>query len=340
MRTKSCLDEAAIQAYADGELAAATHAEAARHLAACAACAAALDEARAELSFFASAFAPDADLSIPTERLRASIDEAVAALPAPRVEPSGGNGWSFGALFGWLASPFSFAPRPAGAFAGLVALVALAVVFGLFYFNRPGTEMADVNAPGDQQAAVAKEGGPEAQKGAAGGETKDESGKGSEQAQPDANNTTPAPKVRNSAPRQQQRQAPRPLRDVIDERGGQVAALGPGEVRTTDERTVPVVGTGEAGNKFVPGEETYVRAVASLEKMIEVGGDRALRPNVRADYERNLAVVDRAIKETRRAALRNPKDQDASAYLFSSYQTKIDMMRSVADQAQVATLGH
>lgn len=335
MRTKGCLDEAAIQAYADGELAPEAHSSAARHLAECDACAAALDEAQAELSFFAAAFAPAAELSVPTERLRASIDDALAALNPPRVETSSASAWSVGTLFSRLAASFSLTPRYAGAFAGLAALAALALLFGLVFMNRPGREMADANAPSAEQTAAVESGEPEesdaTKKEKAGGETT----KGGEQPQPEGDAAPqPAPKVRQNV-QPKRHSAPRPLRDVLTERDGQVA-----EARTTTERTVPVTDGVVAATRFVPGEETYVRAVASLKKMIDLGGDRALRPSVRADYERNLAVVNRAIEDTRRAALRNPKDQDAAAYLFSSYQTKIDIMRSVAEQAQVATLGH
>ncbi|HEX5706428.1 MAG TPA: zf-HC2 domain-containing protein [Pyrinomonadaceae bacterium] len=339
MRTKGCLDEAAIQAYLDGELAAEAHATAARHLAACDECATALDAAQGELSFFATAFAPDAEVNVPTERLRASLDDALAALRPARVEPAKGNGRSFGALLGWLASPFALAPRHAGAFAGLAALVALALVFGLVYKNRLDTATALV---GSNYGNVVEHltgtafYGHLSRNDETKDKTTDETGNGSEQRQPDADeneNATPAPKIQQNAPRQQRR-TPRVLKDVLEARTTEVA-----EAKTNVETTVPVASNGEVRNRFVPGEENYVRAVASLQKMIEVGGDRALRPSVRADYERNLAVINRAIEDTRRAALRNPKDSDAAAYLFSSYQTKIDMMRSVADQAQVATLG-
>ncbi len=50
-------------------------------------------------------------------------------------------------------------------------------------------------------------------------------------------------------------------------------------------------------------------------------------------------MLYKAIEETRRVARRNPKDRDAVEYLMSSYQSKVELFTTVADQAQVAALG-
>lgn len=343
MITRGCLDEAAIQAYLDGELAPEAMTAAARHTAACDRCASALDEAQGELGFFAAAFGAEDDLSVPTERLRARIEDAVAALrPAgavPLKSERQGLGALVASLAGWMASPFTLAPRHAGAFAGLAALVALALIFGLVYMRRADdTLTARVGSGGDvavvqRQQQGADEGRKEAE------QQKEQTEKGSDK-QPQTDEKTRAPRNETNAPRPQ-RKAPRGVIDSPTSRGMEVAGL---ERRTPPASAEPAPPAREEGaaavqQQYLPGEANYLRTVASLEKMIEVGGDRALRPNMRADYERSLAVVDKAIEQTRRAALRNPKDQDAAAYLFSSYQTKIDLMRSLADQAQVATLG-
>ena len=91
--------------------------------------------------------------------------------------------------------------------------------------------------------------------------------------------------------------------------------------------------------EILPGEKDYQTAIASLEKTIKLGGDAALRPAVRVDYERNLAILDNAITQTRQAAVKNPKDRDAVGFLMSAYQSKVELLTKVADQAQVAALG-
>jgi hypothetical protein len=60
---------------------------------------------------------------------------------------------------------------------------------------------------------------------------------------------------------------------------------------------------------------------------------------VRAAYERNLALLDSAISRTREVAAQNPKDKDAVGFLMSAYQSKVELLTRVADQAQVAALG-
>ena len=89
----------------------------------------------------------------------------------------------------------------------------------------------------------------------------------------------------------------------------------------------------------LPGEEEYRTAIASLEKTIKLGGDESLRPALRADYERNLALIDSAITQTRQVAAQNPKDKDAVGFLMSAYQSKVELLTRVADQAQVSALG-
>ena len=91
--------------------------------------------------------------------------------------------------------------------------------------------------------------------------------------------------------------------------------------------------------EVLPGEQEYRTAIASLEKTIKLGGDESLRPALRADYERNIALLDSAIEQTRRVAARNPKDKDAVGFLMATYQSKVELLTRVADEAQVAALG-
>jgi hypothetical protein len=56
-----------------------------------------------------------------------------------------------------------------------------------------------------------------------------------------------------------------------------------------------------------------------------------MRPALQAEYERNLALVDRAIAATRSAAKRNPNDPDAAEFMFSAYQSKVDLLNTIAD---------
>lgn len=85
----------------------------------------------------------------------------------------------------------------------------------------------------------------------------------------------------------------------------------------------------------LPGEKSYLQAIASLEKAIDAQEDLNMRPTLRAEYERNLAVVDKAIDETKKQVRQNPKDAGAAQLLFASYQSKIDLLNAVSNQNQL-----
>jgi hypothetical protein len=85
----------------------------------------------------------------------------------------------------------------------------------------------------------------------------------------------------------------------------------------------------------LPGEAGYLNAIASLSGAVKQGST-TLKPTVVAEYERNLAIVDNAIKETRQTARQNPQDKDAVAFLYASYQSKVDLLNAVADQSLIA----
>ena len=82
--------------------------------------------------------------------------------------------------------------------------------------------------------------------------------------------------------------------------------------------------------KLLPGEKSYLRTIAALDSTIKAS-DRPMRPALRAEYERNLALVDRALAAARAAAKNNPEDPDAAEFVFTAYQSKVDLLNTVAD---------
>ena len=83
--------------------------------------------------------------------------------------------------------------------------------------------------------------------------------------------------------------------------------------------------------KLLPGERSYLTTIASLDTTIKSESDAPMRPALQAEYERNLALVDRAIAATRSAAKKNPNDPDAAEFMFAAYQSKVDLLNQVAD---------
>ncbi|HJQ34208.1 MAG TPA: zf-HC2 domain-containing protein [Pyrinomonadaceae bacterium] len=298
---KKCLDEAIIQAYIDGELPQEQAAATAAHIAACDACAASLAEAENESAVFSMAFAPDESVNVPTEALRARIGAAVAQLESSAESNSvRQRGTLFGGFFASLSALFTFTPQSAAAFAGVVALV----VIGFIYFSSQKSQQP--TNPTREVAQVNPT--PEAPSKAT--------------ATPDvpAPVSTPEEKTTAAVP-------------VKFERNN---ARRPSFRSVESKRTAAPATPKEEG---LPGEKDYQTAIASLEKTIKLGGDETLRPSVRVEYERNLALIDSAIAQTRQVAAQNPKDKDAVGFLMSAYQSKVDLLTKVADQAQVAALG-
>jgi hypothetical protein len=101
-----------------------------------------------------------------------------------------------------------------------------------------------------------------------------------------------------------------------------------------DKRKPPIRRHGPP--KPLPGENTYLEAIASLQNAVQAQGDLNLRPALRVEYERNLAMIDRAIQSTRKQARQYPKDEGATQLLYASYQSKIDLLSAVSNQAQLS----
>ena len=303
--TRRCLDEGLLQAYLDGELSQEQTREAAAHVAACESCAAALAEAEGESAFFATAFAPDDSVRVPSEVLRSRISAAVAQFEAG-TETSRTPGRGFGGFLATLSALFPSTPQSAAAFASLLAVVALAVIY-FAVLRQPG-KPSDVNQ--DRIAKVEK--------------------------------TTPpvATRIENGQDEVQPDKPANPVEGISQPTDGvkiiPVSARRPAGRRAFERNPT---GLQPKAPELLPGEKEYQTAIASLEKTIKLGGDATLRPAVRMKYERDLALLDSAITETRRVAAENPKDKDAVGFLMSVYQSKVELLTKVADQAQVAALG-
>ncbi len=91
--------------------------------------------------------------------------------------------------------------------------------------------------------------------------------------------------------------------------------------------------------KLIPGERTYLQTIAKLDSTIK-SNKKSMRPALQVEYERNLAVVDRAIAATRSAAKSNPNDPDAADFMFSAYQSKVDLLNTIADARVGGGRGH
>lgn len=90
-----------------------------------------------------------------------------------------------------------------------------------------------------------------------------------------------------------------------------------------------------SASAYMPGEESYVKTIASLMRTVDEKKDNVLRPSQRIAYERDMAVVDDAIAKMKNEVKRNPKNESARRVLYSSYQNKIALLNSVSQKEEL-----
>lgn len=83
------------------------------------------------------------------------------------------------------------------------------------------------------------------------------------------------------------------------------------------------------------GEESYVRTIANLKESVDSKKDLLMDPSTRVAFERDVAVVNDAIDRMKEVVRREPKNQAAKQVLYSSYQNKIDLLRSVVEREEL-----
>ncbi len=102
---------------------------------------------------------------------------------------------------------------------------------------------------------------------------------------------------------------------------------------------VPAKASADRGNSdgYMPGEESYVRTIASLSRSVADQKNDTIKGSERMSFERDLAVVNDAIVQMRSEVKKNPRNESAKQVLYSSYQNKIDLLNSVAQKEELVT---
>ena len=303
---RECLDEAILQSYFDGELSGQHLEGVTSHLAACNTCAVTAREIEAETSLLAAAFAPEFEAAVPTEQLRRRIDAAIAGLQTQGLAVNESSAFSLRAWLQSLVAPLSFTPQRAFGYAGLVLVLGFAAILGITQW-RTATPVVDEVAATDTSRPT---------KGNLSG--------------------SPAPVDVQPAPGDAQTVAIGPVAP-----SGAVATSSSRNAvvkRRTANSAAPASGSvaNNASNrpdekvKLLPGERSYLQTIAKLDSTIHAN-DRPMRPALQAEYQRNLALVDRALAATRDAAKKNPNDPDAAEFMMAAYQNKVNLLNAVAE---------
>ncbi len=86
---------------------------------------------------------------------------------------------------------------------------------------------------------------------------------------------------------------------------------------------------------YIPGEESYLSTISELKRNYDSQKDTVLTPSGRVAIERDMAVVEHAIKEMQKIVRKNPNNQAARQVLYASYQDKIDLLSSVSQREEM-----
>jgi anti-sigma factor RsiW len=305
---RECVDEGLLQSYFDGELSSEMMERVATHIASCQECSAAQGEIETESAMLAATFAPELSLSVPTGRLRLRLDAAIADLEIQQRSSAEHKGSRLRNWFSSLSAPFSFVPQHAVGFASLIVVATLGIVLA-FILMRP-EQATTLNVAENVKPTVLPS-----------------------VAVPEQKQTATAQSAEEITPTMVKVSAPRGR--AVNNARVRKPNMGRSEQRVEPQ---PQFAESAAMASLMPGERNYLKAIASLDTAIKSGGDNSMRPTLRAEYERNLQVVDEAIAQTRAVAQRNPNDKDAAEFLLSAYQSKVELMNTVAEQAQLSSV--
>jgi len=86
------------------------------------------------------------------------------------------------------------------------------------------------------------------------------------------------------------------------------------------------VGTPQPEAESVPAEQHYEQAIAGLQQLADAQNG-ALDPETRAVLTKNLAVIDRAINESRAALAQEPASTLAQESLLEALETKVALLQ-------------
>lgn len=305
---EDCLTEGTIQAFLDGELDAAARDGVSRHLALCDDCLLCLSDAEEEVSVAFAALEQEFDTLVPTHRLWTKINATL------EEEKRSRSVWQ--RVLAGVSNLGLSAPSVA-AFASLVIVGGL---FAVLYVSRPLPGVPGVPAvdavPGALEIAQSRL--PVAAAPAVGQADEDtpavvvsgeEENTGQTVRQPESvRRQSPAGYVINARyePKTEARQPKSPARPR--------------------EFVTPV---------YLPGEDSYVKTIATLKDTVDTQKDFTLTPSERFAFEKDMAVINDAIDKMKQEVKTNPDNKTARRLLLASYQNKVDLLNSVSQKSEL-----
>lgn len=325
MNKENCYDIGTIQAFTDGELASDLQENVIGHVALCDSCATVLAGMEEESAFAFSVLDEELNVLVPTERLRTKVFATI------NESKDKSSWWQKVIASLGLAEGFSFRSPSFVAFASVVLFVSVvAIGVNLFKTNNSDDFIASSKKIGKIEAAKVVTTETEA---------------------PDEKDIAPMA-VSSDDEKQQQVEIEKPVyrpqgtnKIRVVKTGGFRKDKGNRSVRSNKDPKKP---KGEVTNKpeietatapppspNLSGEDSYLQTIATLSRTVDRNKDITLRPTERVSFEKDMAMVDDAIKKMKKEVRKNPKNQAAREVLRSSYKNKIDLLNSVAERSEL-----
>jgi hypothetical protein len=302
---EKCYDIGTIQAFLDGELSHDLTQKVTRHIALCDDCAASFAEAEEETAFAFSALEREFDTLVPTHRLWTKINDSIVE------EKSHSSVWQR-----FLDSVSILLSNPS-----MTVAAGVLIVFGIF-----AVSLITQNDPADGTVASIEN---QAPSGIAAPFDSVNS-----HARNDVNDSFNSPGLTTAsgdAPKVYAAAKRDDFRRNSSVRNLAVNAKHTRKIQPKVEDRRLAAETFE----YLPGEESYLKTIASLSQTVENQKDSVLRPSMRVSFERDLAVVSDAIDKMKKEVRKNPRNESAKQVLYSSYQNKIDLLNSVAERNEL-----
>lgn len=293
---KNCFDEGTIQAFLDGELASDLLENVARHVSLCNDCAVLMAEAEEESAFAFSALEQEFNTLVPTQRLWTKINDS--------IDKERKSVWQ---------TVFAFFKNPT-----IAAFASLLIVFGLFMAVLSLQQSKPVNtiAQNDstQSEVIAPVFTPE---------------KVSQPLPKDDVEKPQVASVKNDKKDFQVVKTDFTKKEISPKIENRPSKTKPDADSAKDK------GQKTKNENYLLGEESYLKTIATLETNVNSRKDEILRPSSRFAFEKDLAVVNDAIKVMKAEVKKNPKNEAAKDMLRTSYQNKIDLLNSVTEKTEL-----
>ena len=291
-----CLDVGTVQAFLDGETRPEEAVRISDHVADCDACTILLAQAEEENSLVFSVLDREMNTLVPTQRLWNRINAEIA------IEKSHASVWQkfLGVITASLASP---------SFAGAAGILLIAGVFSVLWLNKqastPGTDAVAVNETPQATSHVIEQ-----------SPVVDIAVTGDDPSIPATSAEGSKPTVVRST------LSPAELKRMV---------ITANHIERGPKKTYVVPA---AAPRYLPGEESYIKTINELQQGMTTQ-NASMKASSQVALQRDLAVVDDSIIKMREVVKKNPRNQAARQILYSSYQDKIELLRSTAQRDEL-----